>query len=614
MVLVRYVNNLIKLMECLRKWRRIMLKNDTHNFDVLVQISESELNKQLKAIFLSCDGGIPRGFDDLPIPGYLNFGIPSIQIVNSDGKIKIIIPISNSKLTLREVEEFGGRIIITHNIEVFNTHNLASIGLDFRSPNVDIEVKTDNDALDVFIPIFESMARNKLSSINQHGRIYFTQIPLGSYASDIFLPSNVDVTTVNSPEGNCLTVALQMIDEYSRAGEISQVNSYLITSDNSAAIIISSYWLLAHILRPELAQGLRVPLEQFDKPLKLNQPILLQGDSYDATLTSLEVNAIDEQLRVSGRITAHNPGPDIEVDFFIDITIEVDANGDLQPVAGDPQLSAFILIEPFVEDTIKTEINSALNSFTANSYSLGAIAEGFEISNVHIENNLVLNANVISEDIPEDTPHVSIKSSWTEAVGAPRFRFIGRHSQDVAWNGQFEALDCRAAFPLKYEWFFNDEALEIGENHQIATSDGTLTYDLDKRLLTLNTTRVGQAVDGNLCVKVVDGLNREFTDCINISKSGSVSRNDGRLNSKLPDIRQEWVNPPPIDGVWQDKVAPDFLEKVDPNVVGKLMAREGVTTLKDLRVRLNLTHAQMAKRIGLSQADYVQFESRKNLN
>lgn len=591
-----------------------MLKNDTHNFDVLVQISESELNKQLKAIFLSCDGGIPRGFDDLPIPGYLNFGIPSIQIVNSDGKIKIIIPISNSKLTLREVEEFGGRIIITHNIEVFNTHNLASIGLDFRSPNVDIEVKTDNDALDGFIPIFESMARNKLSSINQYGRIYFTQIPLGSYASDIFLPSNVDVTTVNSPEGNCLTIALQMIDDYSRTGEISQVNSYLITNDNSAAIIISSYWLLAHILRPKLAQGLRVPLEQFDKPLKLNQSILLEGDSYDATLTSMEVNAVGNHLRVSGQLTAHNPGPDIEVDFFIDITIEVGANGELQPVAGDPQLSVFVLIEPFVEDAIKAEINSALNNFTANSYSLGAIAEGFDILSVHIENNLVLNANVMSEDIPEDIPLVSIKSSWAEAVGTPRFRIFGRHSQDVVWNGQFEALDCRAAFPLKYEWFFNNEALEIGENHRIDTSDGALIYDLDKRLLTLNTTRVGQTINGKLCVKVIDGLNRELTDCIGISKGGSASRNDGRLNQRFPDIRHEWVNPIPIDRVWQDKVNPDFFEKIDPNVVAKLMAHDGVTTLKDLRIRLNLTQEQMAKRVGLSQADYVQFESRKNLN
>jgi len=577
--------------------------NNTNNFDVLVQVKESELNDQLKAIFLSCDGGIPRGVNFPPI-GYLNFDIPTMEL-DSDGQVRITLPVSNSQFTLNnEVKQLDGSIVITNYFVIFGLARSATIGLDFQNDAVDVQINIDQ--LDeLHKALFKTMVRNELSSINEYGRIYLTEITLRQYASETFMPSNVKVTTANSPEGRRLTIALQMA--YDRTGDISQVNSYLIPNGHSATIIVNSDWLLGYVLLPQLAQALNTPLDHFDKPLQLNQSISIpRKDADDVILTAFEAKVVGQYIRVSGSFKAPLIGPDMEVDFYKDFEFKIDENGKLRPIELETIVDIDYFLASFTENEVKNLINESFKDLTTRSYALGALTDGFDISSVHIDGNLVLSADVISDEAPEDIPLISIQHSWKEAEledseWGPIIRIPGSFSQNVKWQGIFEAIDCRAAFPIEYEWSFNGETLEEGENHQINTTNGLLAYHLDNQVLTIKATSVGQRVAGEVCLKAVDGLDRELTDCINFDKGGTASRNDGRLNSRRPDILREWVNPIPIDPMWQGRI--------DSDLVSKLFAREGVTSMRELRKRLNLTQLQMAERVGLPLADYAQFES-----
>ncbi|WP_201576914.1 helix-turn-helix transcriptional regulator [Psychrobacter sp. H8-1] len=592
---------------------------NTYDFDVLLQISEREINDQLKAVFLSCDGGIPSGIDrsfdineSLSVRACVNFDIPTIKITGSAGEIKITIPFSNSQLMIDNNSlgpSFGGSITIINRIAVFNNARSASIGLNFGNGLSEVDVHIDNLTIRNLLDSYSNnessngllieTVSNELASI---GRIDFTNIPLGSYITDTFLPSNVEATTAISPQGNCLILALQMA--YDREGDISQLNSYLISSGHSAAIIISSYWFLAHVIRPEVAKALGKSVDYFDKPLQLNQSILLRTKKSNVKITKMQASIVGEKLRVAGNIEASKFRFPIKASFFIDISFEIDTNGKLQPTASEPKVKATLGAK-----AIKDEIKSALRGLTSQSYSLGAIADEFEIASAQITDNLILAADFKRADMPENTPLVSIKRSWTEAAGALILsRVPGRFSQEVVWHGEFEASVCRAAFPINYEWFFNQEALVEGQNNQINTSHGALIYSLDannRSKVNIEATSVGQRINGKLCVKLVDGKGRELSDCINISKSGFATRDDGRLEPVLPDIFNDWVNPVPIDPMQRVKINPDIL--------ASLMAREGVTTLEGLRKHLNLSHAEVAERLGVSESEYIQYEKKQML-
>jgi hypothetical protein len=95
-------------------------------------------------------------------------------------------------------------------------------------------------------------------------------------------------------------------------------------------------------------------------------------------------------------------------------------------------------------------------------------------------------------------------------------------SNQVSWNGVFEAWPRLMAFPVDYQWCLCGTVLKEGDG-DVPSPHGALSYRLKGRRLSIET-ELGQDVDCELCVSAIDARGQELFTCIQLSKSGTEVR------------------------------------------------------------------------------------------
>lgn len=333
-----------------------MALDRTSGFDMLVQISEAELNNQLATLFLT-GGGFPTTLS-IPISmgavvgtATLNFGTPTADLDRPRPQMGLTLPFTNSQLQVTAplaamFAPLGGTITIVDAIEIMTqgTNQIATMDFNNGAPNV--TVVFDVPSQGILAPALAAagltleQAQNVMAGFviqqlqSSMGRLDLTPpIPVVDDA-DPTTVFDIDVTTVNDTsvaDRDCLTFGVRMAND--SGGNINGVTTSFIPAGSQSLVMMSNFWLLARVMRPRVAAALGLNVTDFDTPLRLNHNVTAPGGQ--GTLTNLEARVEGNRIRVDGRATDSGSGWSAESNFtfFIDITL---SGGAINVVATTP--------------------------------------------------------------------------------------------------------------------------------------------------------------------------------------------------------------------------------------------------------------------------------------
>ncbi|WP_419607039.1 hypothetical protein [Thiolapillus sp.] len=319
-----------------------MALDRTSGFDMLVQISESELNSQLETAFLA--GGIFPPAISVPISSggvtgtaALNFDTPVADLDRPRPRMGLTIPFDGSQLEITAplpltVSPLGGDITIVDSIVMRTEGSTQIASMDFTAGAPDVSVTFDSDSASRLAPLLSAagltinQAQNMMAGIvlnqlqNDIQRLDLTPpIPVtdDSDATTVF---DIDVTTINDTstlDSDCITFGIRMASD--SGGNINGVNASMIPAGSGSLVMMSNFWLLAKVMRPRLARQMGIPVDNFDTPLRLNRSVPAPGG--DGTLTNLEARVEGNRIAVSGRATDSGTGWSAvsNFSFYIDI-------------------------------------------------------------------------------------------------------------------------------------------------------------------------------------------------------------------------------------------------------------------------------------------------------
>jgi hypothetical protein len=340
----------------------------TAGYDMLVQISETELNDQLATSFLI--GGVLPPSLSLPVTvgavtgtANLLFGTPIADLDRARPNLGLTIPFANSQFAITApvavtLAPLGGTIVIVDSIGVLVQGSTQIVCLDFNSGAPVVTVSFDTASQGTLAPALaatglslaqvETMVADNVRQQlqNQVGRIDLTPpIPVvdDTDPATIF---DLDVTTINdttAADRDCIAFGVRMSSD--SGGNINLVTTNFIPAGSQSIVMMSNFWLLARVMRPRIASALGRDVSDFDTPLRLNKNIPAPGG--EGTLTRLEARVEGNRIRVDGRATASGTGWSAEATFtfFIDITL---SNGAITVTATTPSVDTDVDLEWWV--------------------------------------------------------------------------------------------------------------------------------------------------------------------------------------------------------------------------------------------------------------------------
>ncbi len=319
-----------------------MALDRTSGFDMLVQISETELNNQLATAFLA--GGtfppaitVPVNAGGVTGTSDLNFNTPVADLDRPRPQMGLTIPFANSQLQITAplavtIAPLGGTITVVDSIVMITqgANQLATMNFSAGTPVVTFTFDAASAAL--LAPLLAAAGLTITQAQNMMAAVVLTQLQTSIGRLDLTPPIpvvddadattvfDIDVTTVNDPSAldrDCITFGVRMAND--SGGNINGVTTSMIPAGSQSLVMMSNFWLLARVMRPRIASALGRPVADFDTPLRLNRSIPAPGGQ--GTLTNLEARVIGNRISVTGRATDSGTGWSAESNFsfFIDI-------------------------------------------------------------------------------------------------------------------------------------------------------------------------------------------------------------------------------------------------------------------------------------------------------
>lgn len=345
-----------------------MALDRTSGFDMLVQISEIELNNQVATAFLAgalfpAAMRVPVNAAGLAGTADLNFATPTIDLDRPRPSLGLSLPFLNSQFQVTApaattLAPLGGAITVVDRIEMVTEGSNQLATMDFTNGAPDVTVSFDAASQALLAPALAAsgltlaQAENLLAGAivrqlqDDVRRLDLTPpIPVVD-DSDPATPFAIDVTTVNdttAADRDCLTFGLRTASD--SGGNINGVNASFIPAGSQSLLMMSNFWLLARVMRPRVATALGLVPTDFDTPLRLNRNVPAPGGR--GTLTQLEARVIDNRIRVDGRARASGTGWSAvsTFNFFIDIGLSA---GSLTVIASTPSVDTDIDLEWWV--------------------------------------------------------------------------------------------------------------------------------------------------------------------------------------------------------------------------------------------------------------------------
>lgn len=345
-----------------------MALDRTSGYDMLVQISESEINDQLETLFVA--GGLIPPSMTLPInaggvtgTATVLFGTPVADLDRPRPRMGLTLPFANSQFAVSApvavtLAPLGGTIEIVDAIEVIVQGSSQIVALDFNSGAPTVTVTFDAASVAILQPalavagltiaqVQNMVAGNVLTQLQTAiGRIDLTPpIPVVDDADPTTI-FDIDVTTINdtsAADRDCIVFGVRMASD--SGGNINLATTNHIPAGSQSLVMMSNFWLLARVMRPRVASALGRPVTDFDTPLRLNHNVPAPGG--EGTLTRLEARIDGNRIRVDGRATDSGTGWSAvsNFHFFIDIRL---SGGAITVTATTPSVDTDVDLEWWV--------------------------------------------------------------------------------------------------------------------------------------------------------------------------------------------------------------------------------------------------------------------------
>ncbi|MCQ1536863.1 hypothetical protein FTO70_14525 [Methanosarcina sp. KYL-1] len=345
-----------------------MALDRTSGFDLLVQVSENELNNQLATAFLAGDvlppsmsapvdrSGVVGTFD-------MNFNTPVADLDRPRPSMGLTVPFANSQFRVTApitltLAPLGGTITIVDRIEMITQGSNQIATMDFNNGAPTVMVAFDTASQAILTPVLDVTGLTLEQVQNMMAGIILQQLQTGVGRIDLTPPIpvvndtdpttifDIDVTTVNdttATDRDCITFGVRMAND--SGGNINGVTTSFIPAGSQSLVMMSNFWLLARVMRPRLAASLGRPVTDFDTPLRLNRSIPAPGGQ--GTLTQLEARVEGNRIRVNGQARDSGTGWSAmsNFTFFIDIAL---VDGSLSVTATTPTVDTNVDLEWWV--------------------------------------------------------------------------------------------------------------------------------------------------------------------------------------------------------------------------------------------------------------------------
>ena len=344
-----------------------MALDRTSGYDMLVQVSETEINDQLETLFLA--GGLIPPSMTLPVntggitgSATVLFGTPVADFDRPRPQMGLTLPFSNSQFDITAplplmLAPLGGTIIVVDTIEVIAQGGDQFVSLDFNSGAPNVTVAFDTASATLLQPALTAsgltlaqvqnlVAAAVLTQLQTIGRLDLAGPIAVTDDTDPTTVFDIDVTTINdtsAADRDCIVFGVRMASD--SGGNISLATTNFIPAGSQSLVMMSNFWLLARVMRPRVAASLGRPLTDFDTPLRLNRNVPAPGGQ--GTLTRLEARVEGNRIRVDGRATASGTGWSAVSNFFffIDLTL---SGGAVTVTATTPSVDTDVDLEWWV--------------------------------------------------------------------------------------------------------------------------------------------------------------------------------------------------------------------------------------------------------------------------
>lgn len=420
-----------------------MTNYNSHGFDLVVELSEKELNEQLKIKYEL--GELPQEVIEPFAAGGINLSLtllffaPEIDLAsNVVNGIKINYPFGYStisgtciNLTTGEqvsvtAEPLAGSIVIEDTIKVRPEGNSRTVHIDFTDGVDNVEI--------TFTPETETIIQNNLGPcgiilaalkpVMQQVITEFLETDLQSIIIDerVVQPTSIDPFTITELDirvisddsrydGDCIAYLLSTIP--GNVGNPVAFSECAIPSGKNAVIMINNDLVLGKIICPELSASLGLSQTNFGNPCNFDS-FTRDGASID----SLTVRVHNGHFRIQGTFSKSGTGwsatgsfearvylrvengeiltrteaDEVDVDFDLAWYLYLTAGltgSVLGPIA---MLSGLVItgVADAVADGIAAGIvdnlaSSALSGFSGTPLPIGPLADGFIIEDVELD-------------------------------------------------------------------------------------------------------------------------------------------------------------------------------------------------------------------------------------
>ncbi len=344
-----------------------MALDRTSGYDMLVQVSEAEINVQLETLFLA-GGAIPPSMT-LPVnaggvagSATVLFGTPVADFDRPRPQMGLTLPFANSQFAITAplpltLSPLGGTIVVVDTIEVIVQGGDQFVSLDFNSGAPTVTVAFDAASVTLLQPALAAagltlaQAQNIVAAavqtqLNSIGRLDLAGPIAVTDDTDPTTVFDIDVTTINdtsAADRDCIVFGVRMASD--SGGNISLATTNFIPAGSQSLVMMSNFWLLARVMRPRVAAAMGRPVTDFDTPLRLNRNVPAPGG--EGTLTRLEARIDGNRIRVDGRATASGTGWSAVSNFFFFIDLSL-TGGAVTVTATTPSVDTDVDLEWWV--------------------------------------------------------------------------------------------------------------------------------------------------------------------------------------------------------------------------------------------------------------------------
>lgn len=317
-----------------------MANQNTAGFDLLIQLSEEELNTQLQTQAtlgeLAIPNSITTNFNLGSISGtaFFNLDLPSISLDAPSPTLIIDIPFQNSSIDVGiTVSGLSGLITIKHPITVKTDGNSQQALLDFTTGVNDVVFDFDSASeaklqpailLGISISDMETEGTNAVRDTleNDIQEMAITP-PITTNDDNASVPSSFEVSTINdtsSLDNDILNFGIRM--NPSTGGNLNEVNQNFIPADEESVLMIANNYLLFSVIRPQLANSLGIPISRISAPCILNGPV--PSPDGEGTIIALKAFVDGSRIKVEGKAIASGTGWDAEskFSFFLSLSLQ----------------------------------------------------------------------------------------------------------------------------------------------------------------------------------------------------------------------------------------------------------------------------------------------------